>query len=685
MSAAYDRFISDRHLAVLAASGIDAEQAHKRGYETIRDPRRLRGEIGIADDGCRTQGILIPLLDVTGRRWGYQYRPDSPRERNGKLVKYETPINQRNGIDVPPGVGERLGDPNEPLFITEGSKKADSAAAHGLCCVSLSGVWNWRGKNSKGGKELIADFHSIALNDRPVVIAYDGDAARKPSVQKAMTELAGVLSNKGARVRYLHLPDEDLKVGLDDYLTSGHTVADLWKLVQPAGSEDPGDSEAPRVWKATDLKPATQPRWLAKGRIQCAATNLLCGDEGIGKSLLWVWIAAAVTTGKPLPEFGIPARDPAQVLLVVTEDDWSSTVLPRLEVAGADLERVSVICVERDGSGAPVFPRDINLIAEAETRPALVVIDAWLDTVPHGLRVRDPQDARLALHGWKELATETGAAVLLLVHTNRINSANTRDRYGATYALRQKARMTLYAQNDEEGRLLVGPEKMNNGAPAAASIFSIDAVQHFEPTADDDGTVPLLVHVGTSDRTASEHVADQFEDDRGEDRSTVENATGWLQSYLDVEGPNADGADVKRVAAKNGIKDRTLLNAAKKLQVVYGRTGFGKDTKSTWSLPSQTVRDCATGEKEDIIAGHTVTHQSRTVGGACATDAQLTDQQKRGENGQSRQSRTEIHTPAPLILRADDYRRPGCVCIGQPRPCDYCEMMTSKQSGQVSP
>ncbi|MGH8326164.1 MAG: AAA family ATPase, partial [Steroidobacteraceae bacterium] len=85
------------------------------------------------------------------------------------------------------------------------------------------------------------------------------------------------------------------------------------------------DGAAPRLWRATDLKAAAQPRWLAKDRLQRAAVNLLIGDEGIGKSLLWVLIIAHVTTGKPLPGFGIPAREPENVILAaLTEDDWQT-------------------------------------------------------------------------------------------------------------------------------------------------------------------------------------------------------------------------------------------------------------------------------------------------------------------------------------------------------------------------
>jgi hypothetical protein len=234
--------IADHHLDMLAASGITPEHAAARGYETITDPRRL-ALIGIPKDGQRTMGVLVPQLRADGSPWGYQYRPDHPRERNGKVVKYETPTGQSNHIDVPPGVGPMLTDPTVPLWITEGVKKADCGALHGLCIVALPGVWNWLTKtpagypsgaqNAQGGKTAVADFNQIPLNNRTVIIAYDGDVARKPNVQQARRALASYLESKGAHVEYLHLPDTDNKTGLDDYLTD-HTVDELRQLVKPA-------------------------------------------------------------------------------------------------------------------------------------------------------------------------------------------------------------------------------------------------------------------------------------------------------------------------------------------------------------------------------------------------------------------------------------------------------------------
>jgi hypothetical protein len=236
--------LSDHHKAMLAESGITEEFAIARGYETITDKRRLgalpihTGEtVKIVSSGCRVPGLLIPLLGIDGEIRSYQYRPDNPRlDNDGRVIKYESVWQQPPVLDVPRGVGGLLADPREVLWITEGSKKADAAALAGLCCVSLSGVWCWMAKNKAGASLPLPEFRLIPWKGdngrRRVVIAFDGDVARKPSVQKAMHVLAQHLAYQGARVEYLWLPDTDAKTGLDDYLTE-HTVEELWQLVKP--------------------------------------------------------------------------------------------------------------------------------------------------------------------------------------------------------------------------------------------------------------------------------------------------------------------------------------------------------------------------------------------------------------------------------------------------------------------
>jgi hypothetical protein len=344
---------------------------------------------------------------------------------------------------------------------------------------------------------------------------------------------------------------------------------------------EPVDDGKPKLWKIGDLDPMRQSKFLAKQRIPYAAVTLLCGDEGIGKSLLWVIIVAAVTTGKPLPAFGIPEREPADVILIITEDNMAEDVQPRLQAAGADIDRVHVIAAGKDGSGSPTFPADMHLITDAQIKPALIVVDAWLDTVPGRLEVKNPQHSRAALHPWKDTAAQTGAAVLLLCHTNRLETDNLRDKYGATASLRQKARMALFAIADpDDGSLLVGPDKANStrgGVPA--SNFSIESILMFEPTDDHDGTVPLLEWQGFTGKTMKQHVAEIAAANR-EQRRQPTGAEEFLRELLADGKPHA-AAELIDDGKQNGFSDRQMQRAKDKIATAF-QAKLPGDEKRRW-------------------------------------------------------------------------------------------------------
>lgn len=206
MTSTYDLKLLPQHNLLLAESAIDAEVARERGYRSVRTGSELDG-LGFSQAQKHTPGLLIPVWNVHGKVALHQLRPDEPRKKKDKPVKYETPTGARMVVDVPPRVRDQLGDPSIPLYITEGIRKADSGASHGLCIIDLLGVWNWRGKNASGGKTALADWELIALNDRKVFIVYDSDVTTKSSVQKAILRLARFLQSRGGRVEVLLLPE----------------------------------------------------------------------------------------------------------------------------------------------------------------------------------------------------------------------------------------------------------------------------------------------------------------------------------------------------------------------------------------------------------------------------------------------------------------------------------------------
>ena len=89
------------HLDHLRDSGISDEVIRERGYESVLGKKRL-ADLGFSSAQQRTPGVLIPLYAPDSSPAGYQYRPDNPRMRDGKIIKYETPTGSNIRLDVPP-------------------------------------------------------------------------------------------------------------------------------------------------------------------------------------------------------------------------------------------------------------------------------------------------------------------------------------------------------------------------------------------------------------------------------------------------------------------------------------------------------------------------------------------------------------------------------------------------------
>lgn len=329
-------------------------------------------------------------------------------------------------------------------------------------------------------------------------------------------------------------------------------------------------SEA-RLYKANDMAASEPVTWLlAPGSLAAGKVNLLVGDEGIGKSLWTIRAMSHVSTGTAWGPFVI-AGEPADVILIATEDTWADTIRPRLEVVEADLERIHLFSESPDGTGLPMFPDDMDKLRSSGVIPSLIVVDAWIDTVHGGLVVKDPQKARQAVGPWKSYAADTGAAVLLVTHTNRGERQNVRNTYGLSGALRQVARSTLYAAEDPDtGALLVGPEKSNLGGKAMAERFIRTPVVYFTATATSDGTVPRLDHFGTDAMSITDILASQSSDIQPVERKTVA-IDRWVAAAL-ANGP-VKSTDLDELAKGHGYSRDQVQRSRERLCVDAKKVG----------------------------------------------------------------------------------------------------------------
>jgi hypothetical protein len=243
-------------------SGIAPEIIAERLYRSITDTEvaALRA-LGFARSQCQVPGLLIPLHHVSdevltagGKEPAhFQFRPDEPRlNDSGRPIKYETPYGCRPCLDIPPRMRHLLADPAIPLLITEGAKKADSAASHDVLCLNVTGVYGWLQAGEDGQESLpLSDWDHIKLRGRRVEIAYDSDITVKPEVKRASTRLAEMLRSRGAKVVVLYLPNGPAgeKTGLDDYFVRGGTVSELHTLTRRPEARTTPDGIDPNLPK----------------------------------------------------------------------------------------------------------------------------------------------------------------------------------------------------------------------------------------------------------------------------------------------------------------------------------------------------------------------------------------------------------------------------------------------------
>ena len=322
-------------------------------------------------------------------------------------------------------------------------------------------------------------------------------------------------------------------------------------------------------------------RWLWPGRIPRGKVTVLDGDPGVGKSTLTLTIAAKVSTGSPFPDGACPEL--GAVILLSAEDDIGDTIRPRLEVAGADLERCWVLPdVRPDGEPPrpPELPADLNLLEDLvkARAAALVVVDPIAAFLSGTVDMHRDQDIRRVLAGMAYTAARTGAAVVIVRHMNKSGGSNPLYRGGGSIGIVGAARAGLLAapDPDDDRRRVLAVTKSNLAALPPALAYRL--------VSDELYGCARVVWDGTTSHSAADLLGVGAEPDPEAPART--EAEDFLRALL------ADGAvrtkDVQREAREAGIAWRTVERAKAALGVAaerIGKPGPGGDAAYYWLLP----------------------------------------------------------------------------------------------------
>jgi putative DNA primase/helicase len=326
--------------------------------------------------------------------------------------------------------------------------------------------------------------------------------------------------------------------------------------------------------------------WLWPDRLARGKHTCIAGEPGTGKSQLTIAIVAAITTAGEWP-CGEGRAPLGNAVILSAEDGAADTIIPRLLVAGADVERVHVVSAVRNSDGgrrAINLQHDLDLLENELARIGNVVL-VIVDPVSSYLGKTDSHknsEVRGVLEPLSEMAERMRVAILSVTHFSKAGANSTTKalhRFIGSIAFTgaPRAAFAVIEDAEQDGRRLFLSAKNNLARPPQGLAFRL------EQSIVCDGIVAsrILWDGGPVEITANEVLAAEAAGTEG--RTAKAEAVEFLQGVL--AGGSLPAVDAKRMAREHGLTEKALRSARDALGVKIVRDGFGPGSKSLWSLP----------------------------------------------------------------------------------------------------
>lgn len=333
--------------------------------------------------------------------------------------------------------------------------------------------------------------------------------------------------------------------------------------------------------RAADVAPVPVswlwPDWLPFGKLVS-----IDGVAGVGKSTLVTDLIARATNGVPMPyaEYACP---PVTVLMAGVEDGWGDTIRPRLDAAGACIDRVRFVTASQGEQFT--IPGDVlELVAKAKAEGATWLhVDAIMGALDEKVNANNDPQVRRALGPLKDAAAEAGILVTFIRHPRKAGGLAV-NAGGASVAFSALARVGLFVgwhpedqeKEPEAQRRVLSVAKSNIGRHPPSLAFAVVNSQL------GNGAGAIAWHGSTAvtaDELASPLPSPQV---RGEpipkpDPRARERA--WLLEQLGI-GQRRRVDDLKALAREAGLEWHRVKRAA-------DDEGVSKERLPTWPSPTE--------------------------------------------------------------------------------------------------
>ena len=335
-------------------------------------------------------------------------------------------------------------------------------------------------------------------------------------------------------------------------------------------------SSLPRLGAHTADQIAQSPlRTIWRDRLIVGALNLIAGQPGMGKSSLTALMAAELS------------RQGHTIVISNCEDDPGSVTVPRLQVAGAILERIHIIPPE----DAPLFPKEIDALEYVIKEVNVKAV--FLDPIGAHFRPERLAHDRPALRRLASVAREAGCAIVAVTHTTKLGEVG-----GPNSGLLGSARAVYvygYDPEDQDRRAL-HCEKINGVEQPPTLLFEHEAVEY--------NLGAQIVEAGRLRKVRQSNVRAARK--RGKHDSERDAAChAWLSEMLaGAEDCSVASTEIEMLGRAEGYAQATLRRAKVELQVEHARVGgLGAAGHWVWRLPDEHPLRNQEPAAEETVAG----------------------------------------------------------------------------------
>lgn len=307
--------------------------------------------------------------------------------------------------------------------------------------------------------------------------------------------------------------------------------------------------------------------WLWYPYIPYGKITIIEGDPGEGKTTLVLKLAAALSSGLPLPCDDDKEYEPIHIIYQTAEDGIEDTIKPRLEKAGADCSMIRVI----DETDKELSMTDDRLEqAIIETKARLIILDPIQAYIGATVDMHRANEIRPVLKHLGIIAEKHNCAIILIGHMNKASGSKSTYRGLGSIDIQATARsVLLVARLRDKPNIRIMAHDKSSLAPAGDAIG-------FEMT-EDNG----MVCIGPYDITIDELLSGN----EGRGKKKLDIAENFIKEYF---GSNKviPSNEIMMEAAKRSIKRNTLLSAKKKLGITSDKEKAEDGTIYwTWVMP----------------------------------------------------------------------------------------------------